>query len=577
MSNLKMVVSELQEQNRSLSDVREDIKGLLQSQIDADKEARRSAGDDEEERRESKKQQRLSLSERSKPKTFAGGLAKGTGVDGLLGGIKGMLGPMMGAFTGALSAMSIGALLGAGIGYLFRVGVGALLGKEYLQPLIDKMLPDFIQDFKLFGDGEDAMTVSELSSMVAGAAALIFGPKLIGRLISKGFGSLGRLIFPTLLTAKDADFYGKDEKENVKKKVKGRSRMLGRGLIRNLGIAGIIGFVGAEMGSAITGLTGSEALGNMLTNTAEFAAMGMMMFGPAGAITLALGYLAVTSVSALADWLKTKGDKMQQAMIDEVDKSLAETDRLLEAGDLSAAAAEAKKVATHLLHLENLRKGDIRRAGDDEEMNAYLARRQKASESFTRVGIITGNAGLVERGRGIAEDIAGDENVSDRAAVMKIIETRAKSQGISLADAAQAVVAGEGGSGLMSNDFVNMAATIFNELVSAGKGFQGEGETLDAPSVSPKYVTKIKVPGGTYTPGIQWEKIKSVPGFGVADMFGSGNIFTNGPPQQQSSSPAVNIGDYSTKISNFASKNTFMSQHSPVSTDEIEKFLGKTE
>jgi len=574
MSNLKMVVSELQEQNRSLSDVREDIKGLLQAQIDADKEARRSAGDDEEERRESKKQQRLS--ERSKPKTFAGGLAKGAGVDGLLSGIKGMLGPMMGAFTGALSAMSIGALLGAGIGYLFRVGVGALLGKEYLQPLIDKMLPDFIQDFKLFGDGEDAMTVSELSSMVAGAAALIFGPKLIGRLISKGFGSLGRLIFPTLLTAKDADFYGKDEKENIKKKVKGRSRFLGRGLIRNLGIAGIIGFVGAEMGTAITGLTGSETLGNTLASSAEWAAMGAMFFGPAGAITLALGYLAVSAVGGLADWLKTKGDKFQGAMVAELEKNNAAVNAALEAGDIALAAAEAKKALTQQRNLDTLANSGRLVAEDDAAMQKYLLERQSTAANAAEAALASGDISLGGAAARLAADIAGDTGVSDKEAVMKLIEQEAALKNIPLIDAAQSFAVGEASSGFVSNDTTNMAAQIFRELMAQEQLTASKAAAPTVPVQRGGNVEKIKVPGGTYTPGIQWEKIKSVPGFSVADMFGSGNSFTNGP-QQQSSSPAVNIGDYSTKISNFASKNTFMSQHSPVSTDEIEKFLGKTE
>ena len=439
---------------------------------------------------------------------------------------------------------------------MFRVGVGALLGKEYLQPLIDKMLPDFIQDFKLFGDGEDAMTVSELSSMVAGAAALIFGPKLIGRLISKGFGSLGRLIFPTLLTAKDADFYGKDEKENIKKKVKGRSRFLGRGLIRNLGIAGIIGFVGAEMGTAMTGLTGSETLGNTLASSAEWAAMGAMFFGPAGAITLALGYLAVSAVGGLADWLKTKGDKFQGAMVAELEKNNAAVNAALEAGDIALAAAEAKKALTQQRNLDILENSGRLVAEDDAAMQKYLLERQSTADLAAEAALASGDISLGGAAARLAQEAA--------------------LKNIPLIDAAQSFAVGEASSGFVSNDTTNMAAQIFRELMAQEQLTASKAAEPTVPVQRGGNVEKIKVPGGTYTPGIQWEKIKSVPGFSVADMFGSGNSFTNGP-QQQSSSPAVNIGDYSTKISNFASKNTFMSQHSPVSTDEIEKFLGKTE
>ena len=106
------------------------------------KEEERAAGDQEEERRERQKQGRLAA--RSRPKSFGAGLAQGTGLSGLADGIKGLIAPMLGAFGGVLGGMSIGGLLGTGIGYLFRVGIGVVLGKEYLQPLIDKMLPDFI-------------------------------------------------------------------------------------------------------------------------------------------------------------------------------------------------------------------------------------------------------------------------------------------------------------------------------------------------------------------------------------------------------------------------------------------------
>lgn len=578
MSNLKIVVSELQEQNRSLSDVKEDIKSLLQAQIDADKEEKRAAGDAEEERRESTKQ--IRLSKRSRPKSFGAGLAQGTGVAGLsagITGIKGLLGPMLGTFAGALGGMSIGGLLGAGIGYLFRVGAGAILGKKYLKPLIDKMLPDFIQDFKLFGDkdGEGGMTVSELSSMVAGAAALIFGPKLIGRLISKGFGSLGRLIFPTLLTAKDADFYGKDEKENIKKKVKGRSRFLGRGLIRNLGIAGIIGFVGTEMGTAITGLTGSETLGNTLAASAEWAAMGAMFFGPAGAITLALGYLAVSAVGGLANWLKTKGDKFQGAMVAELEKNNAAVEAALEAGDIALAAAEAKKALTQQRNLDRLKNSGRLVAEDDAAMQDYLLERQSTAKLAAEAALAAGDTSLGGAAADLAADIAGDTGVSDKEAVMKLIEQEAALKNIPLIDAAQSFVVGEASSGFVSNDTTNMAAQIFRELMARE---QLAASLLAAPTVPVQRggnVEQIKIPGGTYTPGIQWEKIKSVPGFSVADMFGSGNIFNNGP-QQPSASP-VNVSDYSTRISNFANKNTFLSERAPVSIDDLEAYLGKNQ
>ena len=568
MSNLKIVVSELQEQNRSLSDVKADIKSLLQAQIDADKEEKRAAGDAEEERRESTKQ--IKLSKRSRPKSFGAGLAQGTGLAGLSDGIKGLLGPMLGSFAGALGGMSIGGLLGVGIGYLFRVGAGAILGEKYLKPLIDKMLPDFIQDFKLFGDkdGEGGMTVSELSSMVAGAAALIFGPKLIGRLISKGFGSLGRLIFPALLTA---EFVGDKEKDDIKDKVKGRAGFLGRGLIRNLGLAGLMGFIGAELGTAITALTGSEVLGDTLATTAEFAALGFMFFGPAGAITLALGYLAATALGGLANWLKNKGDKFQGAMIDELEKQNAETEAALDAGDLKAAVEASKKSITKLEQLESL-KNSAR--WTDEIDQKYNEQRQRAADNAADIALATGDPSLGGAAVRIGEDLVGDNGESDRAAVMEKIKLRAKVQKIPLIDAAAAFVVGEASSGIMSNDTTNMAAEIYRELV-AQQSTASSIEALEKSSipVSPATVEQIKIPGGYYTPGIQWEKIKSVPGFGVADMFGSGNIFNNGP--QQPSAPPVSINDYSKRISNFANKNTFLSAAPPPSIDDLEAYLGK--
>ena len=571
MSNLKMVVSELQQQNRSLIDVREDIKGLLQAQIDADKEEKRSAGDAEEERRESKKQ--IRLSERSRPKSFGAGLAQGTGLAGLSDGIRGMLGPLLGSFAGALGGMSIGGLLGAGIGYLFRVAAGAVLGERYLKPLIDKMLPDFIQDFELFGDGKDAMTVSELSSMVAGAAALIFGPKLIGRLISKGFGSLGRMIFPALLMAKDADFIGKDEKEGINKKVKGRAGMLGRGLMRNLALAGIIGFIGEELGTAISGLTGSEVLGDSISSSAEWAAMGLMLFGPKAALVLGLAALAYSGAKFIVEYFGDRRQEQLGILKEQIDDDLQDaaeaTDVAVKAYKTKMAIARAQGSYSYMdpnTHLDPEQRSKLQK-----EMNLV---RNEDPEAFR---LLEAQAAPLLVNRNLGADPKPIWDAAFTSALTKLSVTRPEMMAF-LAKNPENLKGFLANSpfldGYKSMDGFYQALDAFVVGGAADKIIKLAPKPIAPQTKGNPYVTEIKTPGGTYTPGIQWEKIKSVPGFGVADMFGSGNIFNNGP-QPQSSAPPVNIGDYSTKVSNFSSKNTFLGKQAPPSIDALKAYLGE--
>ena len=312
MASLSEVVKELQGQNETLIDVSQTLAGMLREDKEArqEEERRRSSEELQKSEADIESRRRARVSPVSGPaNSFGSGLSKGLGLDALTGGIKALLGPFLGTLGGSFAGLSIGGLIGSSIGYLFRLGVGALLGKEFITPIFEKYLPTWLSGFELFGEGEGALTAADVGGYVTGAVALLFGPKLVGSLISKGFASLSRLVNATMVGLKDEDYLDKNQKEGLGKRVKGRAKMLGAGLVRNLALAGIIGLVGSQIGTGISNLTGSEELGIAVSQSAEWATIGALFFGPAGAITLALASLAVSGLSFLGDWLRNK-DKM---------------------------------------------------------------------------------------------------------------------------------------------------------------------------------------------------------------------------------------------------------------------------
>jgi len=310
MASLTEVVEELKGQNDTLEDVKSALKGMLDIDLQNQKDAETQELQDKEAAIEARKS-KAKVSTKP-PQTFGAGLSKGLGLDALTGGIRGLLGPFLGSLGGVFGGLTVGGLLGAAIGNLFRLGVGALLGKEYITPLFEKYLPTWLSDFELFGEGEDALKVSDVGGYVTGAAALLFGPKILGQLISKGFGSLGRTIFGKTKGLKGDDFIGPQQKENIGKRVKGRAKMFGAGLVRNIGLAGILSVAGQAVGDGIANITGSETLGTAISQSAEWAAIGALFFGPAGAITLGLASLAVSGLTVLGEYFRNQDKKIRE-------------------------------------------------------------------------------------------------------------------------------------------------------------------------------------------------------------------------------------------------------------------------
>lgn len=381
MASLTEVVEELKGQNNTLEDVKSALKGMLDIDLQKQKDDAAQELIDKEKAIEARRS-KAKVSTKP-PQTFGAGLSSGLGLDALTGGIRGLLGPFLGTLGGAFGGLTIGGLLGAAVGNLFRLGVGALLGKEYITPLFEKYLPTWLSDFKLFGEGEDALTAADVGGYVTGAAALLFGPKILGQLISKGFGGLGRTIFSKTKGLKGDDFIGPQQKASVGKKVKGRAKMLGAGLVRNIGLAGILGIVGEAVGDGIASITGSEELGSSITSALEAAAVGALFFGPVGAITLGIASLAISGLSFLGDFFKEQDKKIRddalnklkpfENMAPEEIKNLTSEEIETFKDDAAAALSEAKRRSTVFM------------GGQEAELNK--AYKEKVQEIVANVAV----------------------------------------------------------------------------------------------------------------------------------------------------------------------------------------------
>lgn len=379
MASLTEVVQELKGQNDTLKDVKSALKGMLDIDLQKQKDDAAQELIDKEKAIEARRSKaRVS---RKPPQTFAAGLSSGLGLDALTGGIRGLLGPFLGALGGAFGGMTIGGLVGAAVGKLFRLGVGALLGKEYITPLFEKYLPTWLSDFELFGEGEDALKVSDVGGYVTGAAALLFGPKILGQLISKGFGGLGRTIFSKTKGLKGDDFIGPQQKASVGTKVKGRAKMLGAGLVRNIGLAGILGIVGEAVGDGIASITGSEELGSSITSALEAAAVGALLLGPTGAIALGIASLAVSGLGFLAGWFKDQDKKIR----DDAYKALEPYDKMTTDEIKSMTEADVEEFNTKAVTVLNESKRAMSLMMSDAEREYNEKARIKAEEIISKI------------------------------------------------------------------------------------------------------------------------------------------------------------------------------------------------
>ena len=107
------------------------------------------------------------------------------------------------------------------------------------------------------------------------------------------------------------------------------------------------GLAGTFIGDYLADLTGSEELGSSISAAAMAAGVGLMFFGPAGAITLALASLAVAGLSSLAKWCRGRDQDVRERVYRDFGQYNDMSDAELKALDASIAeeAAAAARLA----------------------------------------------------------------------------------------------------------------------------------------------------------------------------------------------------------------------------------------
>lgn len=331
MASLTEVVEELKGQNDTLEDVKSALKGMLDIDLQKQKdEAAQELIDKENaiEARRSKAQRGSSA-----PKTFAGGVASGLGVTDIFDSMKNALGGIGAGFGGMLGGMTLGSLLGKALGKLFVVGAGAYLGsKVFDDEVVNKFIPDAIENIKI-GD----FTLGDFSAEIAGALALLFGPKIIGKLLPLGFSAISTTLSDYFTKAKPEEFLDAEGKKKVNDSSKKGKTKLTKNLVGKIGILGLLGYVGTIVGEEVGKLTGSDELGSAVSAAAQGAALGAM-FGPKGAIIGAAIGLAYVAGSMLYNWMAGKREEAATKLKEDLEKQNKEFTEALESGDLEAAS-----------------------------------------------------------------------------------------------------------------------------------------------------------------------------------------------------------------------------------------------
>ena len=370
MANLKAVVEQLKEQNGVLTSVNENISAMLKGQIQESLNNQRKAGDEEEEKREARKSS-IRNKDKPTPTSFSGGFVAGTGLGGLLDGFKNAL--------GGAGGLGIGALLGMGAGRLFMPALGALFGVKYLDkwvdPIIDKITGDDAT-WTMFGKEIDA---SKIVSGFAGGLALIFGPKLISTAVSSLLSGGGR--------GPNSNGPG-----------------LRKTFLSRLGIGGIAIAVADSVGDFAKNLTGSKDFADTVSNAMTAGGVGFMVGGPVGALVAAGAYIAYESVSAIAAWMKDKGDRMKQKQLEELDKLQLDIDKLIQEGKDDAAGEVAKAmVANQRSFMSGIFQGQL--AADEA---AYFADKSRTAFEGARAA---GDTSAMAAATELEADVLGRSNV----------------------------------------------------------------------------------------------------------------------------------------------------------------------
>ena len=389
MTTLTEINDTLKEQNGSLLLVSKTMAAILSEDLAKAKLENQARKDqlrrDNEDRLESKKQK--AADQRSGPTGFGANVAAGLSEASGYGDLKSMASRLAGAaIAGVFGAGSLlafkaglGKIVGRGLFWGPIAGIVATYGKDIVGSMFSSLDPNDSllsgEDKQLFaGVMSNAMTTG-LTGMILGRKAAIAGfvGSLVGSAINSylspearaktieafGFDTgistenfvtygsmIGAFFGPGLIrSAINMNLTGSPAGATVGRNSKGqwtklspaiksgfRANFMGRS-----GLAVAIMAAGTVIGSVIGDATGSQKAADV----ADWMGKGMMigsMFGPTGIIIGAIAGLAIAGGSLLLDYMRDRRDKNHAAIEQDIAKLEAESDALLEAGDIDGAA-----------------------------------------------------------------------------------------------------------------------------------------------------------------------------------------------------------------------------------------------
>lgn len=313
MANLQSVVKELQQQNNTLSDVKESIASMLSEDLKRRKEEERRKGDDEEARREKGKEKRKA---QTRPDSFRKGLAQGSGISTITDLLKG--------FSGALGGGSLGGLLGLAAGKLFVPVLTGLLGAKYLSKWV-KPITD-----RIFGEDATAevfgqqIPVDKIGGAIAGVIGMLLAPALIKKALTATFGigaATGRLIL---------------------------SRVIGK-----MGIAAAANAAGETVGDLVSEAADKDKMKKDVKKSSKFKRFGKLFkvvaFG-LGRLTIpgAIITTAAAGVYFMAKYIQDKQDEMIKDLEENMEKKTGEIAGNIAAGKAYEAAMGMTAALAHM-------------------------------------------------------------------------------------------------------------------------------------------------------------------------------------------------------------------------------------
>ena len=349
--------------------------------------SQKPTGDDLEEKREKREKKATEQKAKNKPKNFKEGFFAGTGLDGILGGIKDLASAAFAPFAGALGGVSIGALMGKALGMTFMGVIGAMFGAAFLDkwvdPLVDKITGDDATATTMFGE----IDISKIVSGIGGALALIFGPRLLSAVIGSYFTDIG----------------GKEGGAKY--------RLM---FLRRLGLAGLILTAASFSGEWLQGLGMGEGLSGAVSMALTAAGIGFMLLGGKGLIIGAIAGFAIGAVKGIYNYLNEKGKEAEEIVMKKTKENVDAIADALKEGDEELANKKAREISGNIAMLDyNMRAGTTY---TDFLSAQGLKFRDEATAAMLAAGQASKDTGLINAANKYRADMMGDNaaNVSNQ-------------------------------------------------------------------------------------------------------------------------------------------------------------------